>query len=271
MYREARRIGDTLRDALPILTVAGFTSEVVLVDDGSPDETRDRVAPFLADSPSGQLRSVRLVSHDRNRGKGAAVRTGLAESSGDWCLIMDADNAATIRECKAFRSAIRPGVALIAGSRVAEGSRVHAVAGRMLTGTVFKLALRALGLSLLRDTQCGFKLYRRDLAEQVVAIGREDGYAFDLEHLLIANATGLQTLEIGITWTHREGGQINPVLDGLRMLRRAVAIRARRAEIADRTATLSASLPQPTPQPEVVVRAPAEITPKQAAGSSVNR
>ncbi|MFG0260396.1 MAG: glycosyltransferase, partial [Phycisphaerales bacterium JB041] len=218
MYREASRIDATLADAVSLLSVADHTSEIVLVDDGSPDETVERVSPFLTDTPDGPLLGVRLLRHPQNRGKGAAVRTGLAGARGRWRLMMDADNAATVRELSTLRRAIAPGVGLVAGSRVAAGSRVDAVAGRRLAGSVFKLALRVMGLDLLADTQCGFKLYRADVAEQVVALAREDGYAFDLEHLLIVRASGLRTEEVGIAWTHREGGQVNPVLDGLKML-----------------------------------------------------
>ena len=256
MYREARRIEATLVDALPELADLDEPCEVLLIDDGSDDDTADAVKPFLREGPEGSLRRVRLISHRSNRGKGAAVRTGLTEAEGQWRLIMDADNAATIRELAVLRAAIGPGVGLIAGSRVVEGSRVDAVASRKLTGTVFKLALRAMGMDLLRDTQCGFKLYRQDVAEQVVTVGRDDGYAFDLEHLLIARATGLRTVEIGITWAHREGGQISPVLDGLRMLRCAATIRARKDEIVRDTRALPSS-PTAEHDPPVVVTVPA--------------
>lgn len=264
MYREASRIDATLADMVSLLPVADFTSEIVLVDDGSPDATIDRVSPLLTDSPDGPLRSVRLLRHEQNRGKGAAVCTGLAASRGRWMLMMDADNAATVRELSALRDAIAPGVGLVAGSRVAAGSQVNAVAGRKLAGSVFKLALRAMGLDLLADTQCGFKLYRADVADQVVALAREEGYAFDLEHLLIVRATGLRIKEVGIAWTHQEGGQVNPVLDGLKMLRRAAAIRARRNEIARAARTLPATLPIES-EPPLVVTLPGRAAVPQRA------
>lgn len=262
MYREASRIDATLRDALPLLSVAPHSTEVVLVDDGSPDSTVDRVTPFLTDAPQGPLRAVRLVRHKHNLGKGAAVRTGLDASRGSWRLIMDADNAATIRELALLLEAARPGIGLVAGSRVAPGSRVDAIAGRKFAGSIFKLALRALGLDLLADTQCGFKLYRADLAEQVVNLGREDGYAFDLEHLLIARATGLDIAEVGINWTHQEGGQVNPVADGLKMLRRALALRTRRHTISRAVTSLPQTLPSDRP---LVVIVP-EAIPTHGAG-----
>ncbi|VAX42306.1 hypothetical protein MNBD_PLANCTO03-1712 [hydrothermal vent metagenome] len=265
MFREAARIDATLRDTLPLLSVAPHTTEVVLVDDGSPDSTIDRVMPYLTDAPQGPLRAVRLVRHKHNLGKGAAVRTGLDASRGSWRLIMDADNAATIRELPTLLDAARPGIGLVAGSRVAPGSRVDAIAGRKFAGSVFKLALRALGLDLLTDTQCGFKLYRTDLVEQIVELGREDGYAFDLEHLLIARATGLKIAEVGIRWTHQEGGQVNPIADGLRMLRRAAAIRARRREIMQAVKRLPQTLPT---EPPMVVMLPVDLVATRGSVSS---
>ncbi|MBK7404699.1 MAG: glycosyltransferase [Phycisphaerales bacterium] len=265
MFREARRIRATLLDAVPLLTAGACPSEIVLVDDGSPDETIPTVEPFLTEVPVGSLRSVRLLRHRLNRGKGAAVRTGLSAAAGNWRLIMDADNAATIREAEKLVAQAKPGVGLVAGSRVAPGSVVHAVTSRRLTGLLFKASLRAMGLNLLTDTQCGFKLYRADLAGEIARHATEDGYAFDLEHLLIARACGLRVAEVGIAWTHQDGGQVSPVSDGLRMLRRAWSIRARRADLARVVTRLPVTLPastiEPRPEPPLVVTLPASPAP----------
>ena len=269
MYREAGRIDATLRDCLPLLTVADHTSEVVLVDDGSPDDTIEVVRRYLAQEPDGPLHSVRLVRHKRNLGKGAAVRTGLGSASGDWRLIMDADNAATVRELPKLLHRAGPGIGLVAGSRVVEGAEVRAIPSRKLAGTCFKAALHAMGMNLLADTQCGFKLYRADLAEQVVAVGVEDGYAFDLEHLLIARATGLGIAEVGIAWTHKEGGQVDPIADGLKMLRRAAALRRRRNDIAAAVRRLPRDLTREMPQiadAPLVVTLPAPGSPPAPPG-----
>ncbi|HZW08304.1 MAG TPA: glycosyltransferase, partial [Phycisphaerales bacterium] len=245
----------TLQDLVPTLAAGSRASELLLVDDGSPDETVAAAMPFIDAGPRGSLLSLRLLRHRRNLGKGAAVRTGLAAARGRWRLIMDADNAATIREVEKLFPRVGSGVGLVAGSRVAPGAAVDAVPSRRLAGLFFKAALRVMRLDLLADTQCGFKLYRADLAEQVAAHGREDGYAFDLEHLLIARACGVNVEEVGIAWTHRDGGQVRPVRDGLRMLRRALSIRARARELAGLVRTLPAT--QPEARPEIVIAFPA--------------
>jgi dolichyl-phosphate beta-glucosyltransferase len=228
MYREAARIAPTLTDAIGTLSTLGITSEIVLVDDGSGDATTDAVGAFVTDSRSGWLLRVRLVRHAVNRGKGAAVRTGLGESRGSWRLMMDADNATRVREVSKLLNGIGPGVGLVAGSRCVADSDVEARGFRVFAGSVFKLGLFALGLRLCRDTQCGFKLYRGDVADAVVRHGVEDRFAFDIEHLLLARRMGVAVREVGVRWRHVDGGTINPVIDGLRMLARAATIRVRR-------------------------------------------
>jgi glycosyltransferase involved in cell wall biosynthesis len=225
MYREAHRVGPTLIDIIDTLSAWERRAEIVLVDDGSTDETVQVVQAILDER--GAEVSARVLRHERNRGKGAAVRTGLAAARGGWRLIMDADNSSRVGEVEKLLARAVPGVGLVAGSREAPGSLVKARAHRKLAGGMFRVVLRVLGLDLLRDTQCGFKLYRADVAGQVVLHGREDRYAFDLEHLLIAQATGLKIEEVAVEWVHRDGGQVNPIADGIKMTLEAMRIRRR--------------------------------------------
>lgn len=233
MYREAARIGATLTDMTAWLRGWDETSEVVLVDDGSPDHTTSVVAPFLTDRPHGPLRRVRLVRLERNLGKGGAVRAGLAQSTGRFVLMMDADNAAAVREVEKLLAARTPRSGIVAGSRASRDADVQAVAFRALTGLAFRSALTLLGMNILRDTQCGFKLYDRRAAHIAATLGRENGYTFDLEHLLLVKRAGLSVLERGIAWRHVEGGQVSAVSDGLKMLRAAAKLRQRLRTIPD--------------------------------------
>ena len=267
MYREALRVGPTLDDIIQTLSrgLPGpdqrpLAAEVILVDDGSPDDTIPVVTPRLTEQPSGHLLHIRLVRHPHNRGKGAAVRTGLAAAAGDWRLIMDADNACRVDQAACLLGRAAPGVGLVAGSRVAPGAQVQARPFRKLSGLLFKLALLPLGLNLLKDTQCGFKLYRADLARIIAEQASENGYAFDLEHLLFTRAAGLTAEEVGVRWTHMDGGQVRPVRDGLKMLREGVRLRrgwsARARQIPRLPASLPMQRPRPSPaaRPEIVVR-----------------
>jgi len=245
MFNEAERIGATLGDASAWLRAWRGASEIVLVDDGSRDSTVTAVAPFLTDERSGSLVRVRLERHPINRGKGAAVRTGLGASEAPWTLIMDADNSARVSEVeKLLDVAKRDGVALPFGSRAVPTSEVEALLTRRASGMIFRTALVALGVRLARDTQCGFKLYRRDAAELMVAEAREDRFAFDIEHLMLANKGGLGTAEVGIRWAHRDGGTVSVLRDGPRMLRAAWRINRR----------LRAWTPPAPEHPEVITR-----------------
>jgi len=228
MFREARRIRTTLSDLIPTLRGGPRSSEVVLVDDGSDDRTVEVVKPWLDAAASGTLRSVRLVRLGRNCGKGAAVRAGLGAARGRWRLLMDADNACRVREVeRLFAEADRSRAGLVIGSRRVAGAEVTSRASRRLAGGIFRACLWPLGLALAQDTQCGFKLYRADLADVIASLAREDRFAFDLEHLLIAKRGGFGIAEVGVAWTHVDGGTVRPIRDGLKMLMRAAVIRAR--------------------------------------------
>ncbi len=228
MFREARRIGPTLDDATRALADAPRLTELLLVDDGSPDDTASVVGPWLSERGRGALLRVRLLRHGVNLGKGAAVRTGLSASAAPWRLFMDADNSTRVTMVERLLDAARDsGAGLVVGSRNAEGSEVDARVSRRVMGRVFHLGLRAMGLGFVRDTQCGFKLYRADVADAIVRLGRENRFAFDLEHLGIARKLGVKVREVGVAWAHADGGTIRPVRDGVSMFWRAAVIRAR--------------------------------------------
>jgi len=238
MYREALRIGPTIADMVANWP-AGYAGEIIAVDDGSEDGSADAASRAWRRSTAagGAGPGLRVVAHDRNRGKGAAVRTGIAaalDAGADVVLMMDADNATALSEAPALLERVRDGADLVVGSRAAPGARVRAVPSRRLTGLVYRAALAVMGLSLARDTQCGFKLYTAAAGGLVTAYGVEDRYAFDVEHLLLAKRAGLRTEEVGVAWRHVDGGTIRPVRDGLAMLAASwrIARRVRAMDVA---------------------------------------
>lgn len=231
MYRERERITETLDDLTNWLQTWDLTSEIILVDDGSPDDTADIVQPFITDEPQGHLRRVRLHKLENNLGKGGAVREGLRQARGQNALIMDADNAATIREVEKLLPSLTHEVGIVAGSRALKSSDVEAVKYRAFTGLIFRAALAALGMNVIRDTQCGFKLYSRDAITIIDRFSNENGYTFDLEHMLLVKRAGLDVVERGIAWKHIEGGQVSALSDGLRMLRESVRLKSRIAAL----------------------------------------
>ena len=229
MFREARRIGDTLADVIATLAEKQISAEIITVDDGSPDDSAriaDRVAAEHIEDPARIIH--RPLRHEHNRGKGAAVRTGLSAARAPWVLMMDADNSARLEELEKLAArAEQTGSALIVGSRAAPDAIVDAAPSRKISGLIFRAALGLLGMGFVRDTQCGFKLYRRDAARLCAEKGTEDGFAFDLEHIGLCRRAGLGVEEVGIRWQHRDGGTVNVFTDGPRMLVQAARIRHR--------------------------------------------
>jgi dolichyl-phosphate beta-glucosyltransferase len=195
-------------------------AEIIVVDDGSSDRTAGTAAGCAA--PAGV--ALRLVRLGHNRGKGAAVRAGFAASGGAKVLLSDADLATPIEEIDKL---LASGAAFAVGSR---GLQRELIARRQplprdSMGRMFNLALRALGLTSFRDTQCGFKLVDGVLARRLAAEQRLDGFAFDVELLARAARYGVTIAEVPVRWYHMEASRVRPLRHGVQMLRDALRVR----------------------------------------------
>jgi dolichyl-phosphate beta-glucosyltransferase len=180
--------------------------EVLVVDDGSRDRT---VA--VAEEFAKQSRCLRVLRYPGNRGKGYAVRTGMLEAKGDWVLFSDADLSSPIEEFdKLYAATERDSAAIAIGSRALDRSLigVHQPLFRERAGQVYNLAMRAaLGLDLA-DTQCGFKLYRRDAALAAFSRQKLERFSFDAEVLFIARKLGFRITEVPVRWNNVEGTKV---------------------------------------------------------------
>jgi dolichyl-phosphate beta-glucosyltransferase len=189
-------------------------AEIVVVDDGSSDGTA--AAAASVDLPRGI--DLRVAEHPDNLGKGAAVRTGFDLAVGRWVLLTDADLSAPIEELPVLaRAASRGSVAI--GSRAVERRLVETPQPRHrdLMGRTFNLMLRMLRLTRIRDTQCGFKLFPGELARALSGVQRLDGFAFDVELLLLADSWGFELNEIGVRWNHIEASRVMAVKHSMEM------------------------------------------------------
>jgi dolichyl-phosphate beta-glucosyltransferase len=228
-YNERHRIGTTLESIAAYgarmgAGNAGF--EVIVVCDGCRDGTEKAAHAFAGRFP------LRVVSYGSNRGKGYAVRRGMAVSLGRVVAFMDADGATPVDELGRLADPILRGRAdIVVGSRRAAGATV---AGRQpvlrrLLGRAFAWHTEAaLGLRV-RDTQCGFKVFDGDIARELFKGLSCDGFAFDLELLAEARECGLRVEEQGVEWHDVQGSTVRPLRDGVRMLRAAWQIRERLA------------------------------------------
>ena len=180
--------------------------EVIVVDDGSTDGMEGELNRWADGFP--QLQTVR---HPENRGKGAAVRTGVLEARGRYILFADADGATPIEEERRLRAQLLANAHIAIGSRRVASTEVARNRNpfRGLIGKSFAaLARLALGLSV-RDTQCGFKMFRQDVASNLFPQMREEGYYFDLEMLILAERYGYRVVEVPINWADQPGSRMS--------------------------------------------------------------
>jgi len=191
-------------------------AEIIVVDDGSRDGTAATARAVKLPSKI----DLRIANHRKNLGKGAAVRTGFGLSVGKWVLLTDADLSTPIEELPLLaRAAEDDGVAI--GSRAVRRRlvEVRQPRHRDFMGRTFNLAVRTLGLSKIHDTQCGFKLFPGNLARDLAAVQRLDGFAYDVELLVIARSWGYAIHEVGVRWRHIEASRVLAVRHSAQMLR----------------------------------------------------
>ena len=191
-------------------------AEIIVVDDGSEDGT---IAAAHSVGPTAGI-DLRIAAHPQNRGKGAAVRTGFAMATGDSVLLTDADLSAPIEELPTLARSAADGEVAV-GSRAVDRRLVEnrQPRHRDMMGRIFNLMVRALGLSSLHDTQCGFKLFPGTLANALSAVQRLDGFAFDVEYLVIAESWGRPVNEVAVRWQHVEASRVLAVRHSSQMMR----------------------------------------------------
>ncbi|MFL6258950.1 MAG: dolichyl-phosphate beta-glucosyltransferase [Thermoanaerobaculia bacterium] len=221
-YNEERRLAPGLRQALEYLARRGEPFELLVVDDGSRDATA-RVAEAFA--PQG----VRVVRHERNRGKGAAVRTGLLASRGRKVLVSDADFSTPIEEIEKLERFLQDGTPLVIGSRGLADSQVRQRQPfyREMMGRIFNRLIRMFGVRGIRDTQCGFKLARGEEGRRIASELKIEGFAWDVEMIWLARRRGYKIAEVGVIWVNSPDSRVDPIRSSFSMLRDVITMRLR--------------------------------------------
>ena len=223
-FDEAARIAVTLVKSLDYLARWHPNSELIVVDDGSKDDTR-----LVLDALASRDPRLNVISHPQNRGKGAAVRTGVLASTGRFVLFMDADLATPIEELPKLIAYLENGSDIVIGSRAsALDIRRNQPLIREMMGRTFNKIIRTVLDIPWGDTQCGFKLFRGDLARSLFSEARIEGFAFDVEILLAARDRGSQIREIPVVWAHAPNSKVSMLRDSSRMLYDVVRLRRAR-------------------------------------------
>lgn len=228
-YNEAKRLPRTLEATLAYVQARKLDTEILVVDDGSRDETAR-----VAESYPG----VAVLGYGGNRGKGYAVRYGVLRAAGERVLFMDADLATPLEELTKLEEALDRGAAYAIGSRPLRESEltVRQPLLRELCGRSFNKIVQLTATPGIYDTQCGFKLLTHDAAQAIFSRCQLDGFSFDVEAIFLARRLGLKVAEIPVRWAHQEGAAAFATRSaylkaGLRMLRDVVKIRTLHAHV----------------------------------------
>jgi dolichyl-phosphate beta-glucosyltransferase len=222
-YNEQARLPDTLRRIEEYFRQTDWDfHEILVVDDGSSDSTVDAATGFAAGNPN-----IRILRNPGNRGKGYSVRHGMLEARGDWRLFSDADLSTPIVELEKLWCAVAPGINPVAiGSRALDRSLigVHQPGIRETMGRLFNLVMRAATGLPISDTQCGFKLFRADVAQEIFSRQKLERFGFDAEILYIARQRGYGIAEVPVRWNHVDGSKVG-MLTGLHAFGELIEVR----------------------------------------------
>ena len=221
-YNESARLGATLDRVLEHIAAQHWDAEVIVVNDGSRDDTAEMVMARARANPA-----LRLVENPSNRGKGYSVRNGMLQAGGEIRLFTDADLSSPIEEANRLFAAIESGADVAIGSRWlqpdTQAQRQSLL--RQFYGRTFNLVLRILLGLKFKDTQCGFKAFSRSSAQKLFPMQTIEGWGFDAELLFLADKLDLNVKELPVVWSDAAGTRIHPLRDGLHMIAEVLTIR----------------------------------------------
>ena len=224
-YNEEQRLPATIERIAGYLSRRGVSYELILVDDGSIDGTREVMQQAAARNPA-----VRIESLPRNRGKGGALAAGVAIARGEQLLVTDADLSTPIEELEKLETALAAGAGVAIASRAIKGSRVEISQPiyRVAMGKIFNLIVQLVLLPGIWDTQCGFKLFRAEIARPVFAALTTNGFGYDPEALYLAKRRGVRIVEVPVVWRNSAPTTVNAIRSSLDMFKHVVRVRFQR-------------------------------------------
>jgi glycosyltransferase involved in cell wall biosynthesis len=211
-YNETLRLGATLDAVIAYIEQQGWDAEIIVVDDGSTDNTRQVVNSYIQKNPW-----IKLLENPGNHGKGYSVRNGMLHATGEILLFSDADLSSPIEEAEKLFTAIRNGSDVAIGSRWLDTTlqtRKQPFYRRLLSRT-FNLSLRIVLRLRFKDTQCGFKAFTRSAAQTIFPLQKIERWGFDPEIIYLAQRHGFTITEVPVRWAHSAGTRLHPLRDGI--------------------------------------------------------
>lgn len=227
VFNEQERIAKTLYAIKDYLSMQDFCSDVLIIDDGSNDLTSEivKVVNIYGEEVKSQKAGL-LVQNVKNVGKGYSIAKGLLLAKGEIIVFTDADSSTPIEELEKLIHKIDEGFDIVIGSRTLPDSEISCRPGiRSAFSKAFNLTASLLGLVNVSDSQCGFKAYRRDCAQDIATRQQTTGYCFDVEHLHMAEKLGYKVAEVPVRWTHETGSTVSLLNDSLSMFVDLIKIR----------------------------------------------
>ncbi len=205
-YNEEKRISKTILDINQRLKDVDYDYEILVVDDGSFDKTKEVVSSLMS-----QVKNLKLIENERNHGKGFVVRQGMLQAQGEIRLFTDADNSTTIDHFEKMRPYFSQGYQVVIASRDIEGSVLEPPQPfyRRFLGDLGNLFIQFLVLWGIKDTQCGFKAFTEEVALKIFSLAKINGFAFDVEILALAKKLGYQIKEIPVLWQNNRDSRVS--------------------------------------------------------------
>lgn len=206
-YREGDRIGNNLLEIDKFLSSKDYSYEIIVVTDGSPDNTVEVVKNYMT-----QIKNLRVVANEKNHGKGYVVRQGLLEAKGQYRVFLDADGSTSITHIDKFMPEFENGNDVVIGSRKVEGAfiQVHQPRYREIMGEGGNWLIRiVLGLWRYPDTQCGFKMLSGEAADEIAKRMIVDRFGFDFELVILAEKLGFKVKQMPVRWLNEEGSSVS--------------------------------------------------------------
>jgi len=223
-YNEETNIEYTLNEILTYLSKKTFNYEIIIIDDGSTDNTAD-----IADEKASNFENFSLITNGKNKGKGYSLRRGVLAAKGEFILFMDADNSTSIYEFDKFLPCLKQGYSVVIGSRRLRDSvvKVSQPVMRIILGQTYIFLSKFILNLTASDINCGFKTYKNAVAKKIFSLQKLDGWGFDAELLFLIKKYNLKMKEVSVCWVHKSTSKVRPLKDGINSFLDLIRVRAR--------------------------------------------